>query len=154
MITYLRGDATNPQGPGTKIIAHICNDMGGWGKGFVLALSRRWREPEQEYRAWHRYNGELRLGDVQLVQVTDSIWVCNMIAQHGYKSSAHGVPPIRYDALEVCLRKLASEANKMSASVHMPMIGTGLAGGSWTLIEPIIASTLASVVPVIIYQIP
>lgn len=35
-IHYVKGDATCPMTPGTKIIAHICNDRGGWGKGFVL----------------------------------------------------------------------------------------------------------------------
>lgn len=49
-IIYLKGDATNPQTEGNKIIAHICNDLGGWGKGFVLAISRRWKKPENEYR--------------------------------------------------------------------------------------------------------
>ncbi len=39
-IQYLKGDATSPQAKGTKIIAHICNDIGGWGKGFVLAVSK------------------------------------------------------------------------------------------------------------------
>src|SRR4029077_8760714 len=32
----------------------VCNDAGGWGKGFVIAVSRRWPEPERRYRAWHR----------------------------------------------------------------------------------------------------
>jgi hypothetical protein len=27
-IEYLTGDATIPVGPGTKIIVHICNDVG------------------------------------------------------------------------------------------------------------------------------
>ncbi len=52
--SYLQGDATSPQAKGPKVIAHICNDLGGWGKGFVVAISRRWPEPEREYRAWHR----------------------------------------------------------------------------------------------------
>jgi O-acetyl-ADP-ribose deacetylase (regulator of RNase III) len=38
-IEYVQGDATRPQGPGNKIIVHICNDVGGWGKGFVLTLA-------------------------------------------------------------------------------------------------------------------
>lgn len=46
-ITYITGDATRPQDQGAKIIVHICNDIGGWGKGFVVAISRRWPEPEQ-----------------------------------------------------------------------------------------------------------
>jgi len=36
MITYLVGDATQPQGEGVKVIAHICNDIGAWGAGFVI----------------------------------------------------------------------------------------------------------------------
>ncbi|MBM7418211.1 MULTISPECIES: hypothetical protein [Chryseobacterium] len=47
-ITHLKGDATNPQTEGNKIITHICNDIGGWGKGFVLAISNRWKNPENE----------------------------------------------------------------------------------------------------------
>lgn len=42
-ITYLKGDATAPQAKGVKLIVHVCNDLGGWGKGFVPALSRRTR---------------------------------------------------------------------------------------------------------------
>jgi len=49
-IHYLIGDATKPDVAGNKIIAHICNDVGGWGKGFVLAISKSWPEPERKYR--------------------------------------------------------------------------------------------------------
>ena len=40
-ILYIKGDATAPIGSGVKVITHICNDIGGWGKGFVLALSKK-----------------------------------------------------------------------------------------------------------------
>ena len=53
-IRYVRGDATVPSAKGVKLIAQVCNDLGGWGKGFVLAVSRRWPGPEAAYRAWHR----------------------------------------------------------------------------------------------------
>lgn len=53
-ITYHIGDATAPDGRGPGVIAHVCNDSGGWGKGFVLAVSRRWPEPEAAYRRWAR----------------------------------------------------------------------------------------------------
>ena len=45
MINYLKGDATNPEISGNKIIAHICNDVGGWGKGFVVAVSKGGKNP-------------------------------------------------------------------------------------------------------------
>lgn len=40
-INYIKGDVTSPQTKGIKIIAHICNDIGGWDKGFVLTVSKR-----------------------------------------------------------------------------------------------------------------
>lgn len=40
-IHYITGDATIPIGEGKKIIAHVCNDIGAWGKGFVLPLAKK-----------------------------------------------------------------------------------------------------------------
>src|ERR1700722_6016752 len=57
-VRLLKGDATSPQARGVKIIAHICNDLGNWGKGFVLAISARWPEPEKAYQQWHRSRAE------------------------------------------------------------------------------------------------
>ena len=34
------------------IIAHVCNDVGGWGSGFVVARSAKWSKPEAAYRRW------------------------------------------------------------------------------------------------------
>lgn len=119
-------------------------DLGGWGKGFVLAISKRWKSPEAEYRAWHRSTTGSELGSLQLVQVERYIWVANMIAQRGMKTGSKG-PPIRYEAVRTCLRKLAIETKALQASVHMPRIGCGLAGGRWEEIEPIIAEELAGI---------
>lgn len=144
-IIYLKGDATAPQGSGVKIIAHICNDIGAWGKGFVLALSKRWKEPEESYRRWHRERAknDFSLGYIQLVEVEKYIYVANMIAQRGIKIGRSTGVPIRYDAVESCLEKLSEEALLLEASIHMPRIGCGLAGGKWESVEPIILKTLS-----------
>lgn len=147
MITYLVGDATRPQSDGNKIIAHVCNNIGAWGKGFVLAISKRWRSPETMYKGW--YAGAMRtdhdekfgLGNIQIVRAEQGIWVANMVAQDGIYAKK-GIPPIRYEFVEECLSKLAMKSIDMSASVHMPRIGCGLAGGSWDKIEEIINRTL------------
>jgi O-acetyl-ADP-ribose deacetylase (regulator of RNase III) len=142
-ITYLKGDATSPQAKGTKIIVHICNNLGGWGKGFVLAISKRWKVPEESYRKWHRNRAknDFELGNIQTVQVSEYIYVINMIGQQGMKTGSNGVP-IRYNAVEQCLEKVVHKAMELNASVHMPRIGCGLAGGTWNKIEPIIEKTL------------
>ncbi|ATC36766.1 macro domain-containing protein [Elizabethkingia anophelis] len=142
MINYLKGDATNPEISGNKIIAHICNDAGGWGKGFVVAVSKRWKEPELSYREWYKSGENFNLGEIQLVQTTSDIWIANMIGQHKINKSPHGIPPIRYEAVEKCLEKLAEEALSLNAVVCMPRIGCGLAGGKWEEIEKIINRTL------------
>ncbi|WP_417388241.1 macro domain-containing protein [Gimesia sp.] len=153
-ITYLQGDATQPQSKGNRIIAHVCNDLGGWGKGFVLAISKRWPEPEAEYRLWHRERAKnsFELGEVQFVNVEQYIWIANMIGQRGMKTGSKG-PPVRYPAIEECLTKVAEKAAEISASVHMPRIGCGLAGGKWEKIEPLIQQTLCSAeVEVFVYD--
>ncbi|MFJ8604045.1 macro domain-containing protein [Streptomyces shenzhenensis] len=142
-IAYVRGDATVPLGKGVKVIAHVCNDLGGWGKGFVLALSRRRPQPEAAYRAWYRDRaaGGFGLGAVQLVQVEPYVWVANMIGQRGTRTGSKGVP-VRYEAVDTALGRLAGEVSGLGASVHMPRIGCGPAGGKWSRIEPLITRRL------------
>lgn len=140
MIRYLVGDATAPRGDGPKLIVHVCNDVGKWGKGFVLAISRRWKSPEQRFKAQ-----KLALGDVQIVEVEPELWVANVIGQHGVASKRSSAPPIRYDAIRTGLARVREQAAQRHASVHMPRIGCGLAGGRWDEIEPIVAAELHGV---------
>ncbi|MEU9755961.1 macro domain-containing protein [Streptomyces althioticus] len=153
-IRYVRGDATVPSVKGVKIIAHVCNDIGGWGKGFVLALSRRWPEPEAAYRAWHRDRAanDFGLGAVQLVQAERYVWVANMIGQRGVRTGSKGVP-VRYEAVDTALDRLAGHALELGASVHMPRIGCGLAGGRWSRVEPLVENRLVRRgIPVTVYD--
>lgn len=142
VVSYVTGDATLPRGTGPRIIAHVCNDRGSWGRGFVVAVSRRWTGPEAAYRAWHaeRKTSGFRLGAVQLVPVGDSIVVANVIGQHGVRlrRPPDEPPPVRYEAIGEALATLGEKALALSASVHMPRIGCGLAGGQWELVEPLI----------------
>lgn len=157
-IQYIKGDATQPTGKGPQIIAHVCNDIGGWGKGFVLALSKRWKAPENEYRAWSkRPTPELpfKLGEVQFVEVQPNLWVANMIVQKDITRAASpsNTPPVRYEAIETALGKVAKFAVEKGATVNMPRIGCGLAGGKWERIEPLITNTLiAADVEVVVYD--
>src|SRR5207302_186845 len=81
------------------------------------ALSARWPEPEAAYRRWHRERraNDFGLGAVQLVQVRPDVWVANMVGQHGLRGGR--TPPIRYEAVEACLMKVAERARELGASV-------------------------------------
>lgn len=160
-IHFLVGDATQPLGHGQKIIVHICNDIGGWGRGFVAALSRRWKEPELNYRAWHQGKGDIpfELGQVQFVPVTADLIVANLIGQRDIKrskdQSKSSLPPIRYEAVRKGLKSIALRANQLQASIHMPRIGCGLAGGNWEEIQKIVEEELsAKDIEVYVYDLP
>jgi len=140
---YVIGDATQPIDVGHKIICHVCNDIGGWGSGFVVAVSKKWLLPEEMYRKWvASIPFDNRLGKIQYVEVEPEITIANMIAQRDVMWN-NGIPPIRYDAVRKCLKELAIKAKELNASVHCPRFGAGLAGGSWDAIEELIIKELA-----------
>jgi hypothetical protein len=151
MIKYIIGDATHPVGEGQKLICHISNNKGYWKKGFVLAVSKRWKEPEKLYREQVNYV----LGKIQLIRVEPDICVVNMIAQHDVKPTkdTNGVivPPIRYDALKACLITVNDIAVRTGTTIHAPRFGAGLAGGDWNKIEQIIKDIIT--VEVTIYDL-
>ena len=63
------------------------------------------------------------------------------------------VPPVRYYAVEEALGTVAGRAASLDASVHMPRIGTGRAGGEWERIARIIRNTLLrSDIPTYVYD--
>lgn len=83
MIKYVTGDATDPidtikfentttTTPETKeteenekefkVIIHVCNDINRWGKGFVLAVSKKWPEAAKVY-----HKMEMKLGKIRLI---------------------------------------------------------------------------------------
>jgi O-acetyl-ADP-ribose deacetylase (regulator of RNase III) len=159
MVTYVKGDATKPIGGGKKIIAHICNDDGGWGAGFVKALDKISPNPQKVYRQWHSYWTKksqfftfVPLGTVQWANAGEDIIVANMIAQH--RTIAHVEKPICYKSLQVALSAVRDYAISHNCTVHMPRIGIGLARGDWSVIESIINRTLTlSDVEVIVYDL-
>jgi len=153
MIKYVNGDATRPQGNGKKVIVHCCNDLGLWGAGFVLALSRRWKAPEQMY---HDFIDGLpedeRLGKVQFVAVEPDICIANMIGQHGVGRGKNGVPPVRYEAIREGLKQVNMYCKMNNATMHAPKFGSDLAGGDWNVIEKIIEEEIEAEVTIYIFK--
>ncbi|GGY37458.1 macro domain-containing protein [Streptomyces omiyaensis] len=146
VIDCIRGDATAPRGEGPRIVAHVCNDAGAWGRGFVRAVSHRWPEPEAAYRRWYRdrATGDFGLGAAQFVPVEPGLWVANLVGQRGIRVGRVGPAPVRYEAIDTALGLLADKAVELGASVHMPRIGCGLAGGTWDRVEPLVRERLSA----------
>jgi O-acetyl-ADP-ribose deacetylase (regulator of RNase III) len=154
-INYLYGDALEPRGKGIKIIAHIVNDgTPNWGRGFPVALKTKWPEIQDDFRVWAKASSRnLSLGNIYAFSPASNILIFHMIAQSGFGYSAE--PRIRYASLKQCLDKLAAFAEEKSASIHMPMIGTGQAGGKWEIIADLIDDSLVKRnIEVTIYVLP
>lgn len=160
MIEYVKGDVLEPQTNSDNelvYIPHICNNIGKWGAGFVLALSNKWPHLRDNYIQWHQVVNPLPLGRFLIDRAEPGIFVANMIAQRGVKSSVNP-KPIKYDALQQALTGVSDyaagyedginedigDAFGVYSAFHMPKIGSGLAGGDWDRIEGIIKETLAN----------
>lgn len=154
-LTHLRGDALEPRGTGRCIIAHVVNDKTpNWGAGFGHAVKRKYPSVQKEFREWATFNpANLALGNIYVSTVSKDLAIVQMIAQRSYGESAR--PRIRYQALENCLEKLKGVAVDQRASVHMPRIGTGYAGGNWGYIMELIDEFLVKPgIEVTIYTLP
>jgi O-acetyl-ADP-ribose deacetylase (regulator of RNase III) len=96
---------------------------------------------------------ELNPGECVVAQVQKDLWIISMVGQHGL-----GPTSLQHNWLGAALHNLAANAIQYNASVHMPRIGCGLAGGSWEDVEPLILAAfncpLARFVPVTVYDQP
>ncbi|HEX7964205.1 MAG TPA: ImmA/IrrE family metallo-endopeptidase [Gammaproteobacteria bacterium] len=142
-IDYVIGNALDPRGKGKKVITHIVNDgaLAWGGRGFAMQLKKKFPVAYAEYRAFTSSNRQLlKLGNIHTGHASADVLIVSMIAQKGFGEG--GSRRVVYAALADCLQKLVDVAGMNSASVHMPRIGTGQAGGEWNVIEQLIHSSL------------
>ncbi len=174
-LTNVVGDVTNPQRTHQNIreivfLPHVCNDLGGWGAGVVLAISKKWKGAEFIYRAFIAKHGKGKMlsttgfWNSNENDVNDDIVICNMIAQSGYKSKDNP-RPLNYKALVKCMEDVAKqlEFNKLILEtivgsevlhrIHCPKFGSDLAGGNWEFITCLIEDIwLAKGIDVVVYE--
>jgi hypothetical protein len=153
-ITDLVGDATVPRGEGPRLIVHLVNDKtANWGGPFARALKARYPAAQAVFAEWARETGNLKLGNVHLVDVGDDIAVATMVAQKGYGASAK--TRVRFAALREALERVAAIAQERNATVHMPRIGTGEGKADWPIIRELIDTALVwAGIDVSVYTLP
>jgi len=152
-ITYQKGDLFDHVQHGDRII-HVCNNIGGWGSGFVVPLGKKYPIAEQAYRKWFIgenfltcphisiSNDKPTLGNIQCIRFHErgELYIVNMIAQNGVVND-NNRRPLNYEALYECLRKISLfiPIDKTHRIIG-PKLGAGLAGGDWNIIEAMINS--------------
>lgn len=163
-IEYIKGDATQPEicKDCINVICHCCNAFGGWGRGFVVPLGKRYPRAKMDYENFckpyqdsNEHRSEL-MGQVCFSPVTSDLIVANLIGQYFYSKnqrqyiSQEGILPkflptpegrfVCYEAIEKGFMAISDYAERVDrpTTVHMPRIGCGLAGGDWAEIERLI----------------
>lgn len=127
-----------PLPPSPWCLLHVVNDIGGWGRGFVCSLTANLPSVEYDYRRWV----QRKLGLILISRIGVNA-VVHLCAQRGIRSASNPTP-IRYQSLTECLEKFNTWYGEecSNASIIMPRIGCGLAGGKWNEVEGIITTTL------------
>lgn len=148
------GDATEPRGKGKRIIAQVVNTSGALGSGFGKSLSMKYPKVKEAVQEWKADRSRFVLGNTNLVEVRQNLYVFQILAQKGLLPKA-GEILLKYNELRKGLVQLREKALEMGASIHMPTIGAGHAGGDWNLIIGMIHDELASYnIKVYIYILP
>lgn len=121
---------------GYKYIAHGCNAQGRMASGVAKAIRAKYPKAYDDYMG-SKLDGSMAMGVEIFSEQPDGKVVINMITQsdYGYDGDRY----VSYDAVAEAFER----TNKRipGETVAIPMIGAGLGGGDWKVIEAIINST-------------
>lgn len=154
-LSYLHGDVLSPRGSGARLILMLVNDVARrWGGGLARSAAERFPTAERDFSEWiQNVPKNERLGQMRLADVGQGIALASLVSQEGFGPS--NKPRIRYSALATALDRVGEIALTRGASVHMPRLGTGGAGGNWQVVEQIIEEALvARNINTIVYDPP
>jgi len=149
------------------VIIHGCNCFCRMGRGIALQIKEIFPEAFNADKKYS-YPGDMnKLGnysysikqlessDTRLFKSLDELnQIKNLIIINAYTQYGHNPidKPLDYEALTLCLRKIN---NKFAGkTIGLPLIGSGLAGGNWVIIEEIIKTELKDMDVTIVHYKP
>lgn len=126
-----------------EIICHQVNCQGKMNSGIAKAIREAWPIVFEKYSNYYTSCNDLNLsilGEVQLVRINDSQFVCNLFAQeyYGYDGRRY----TSYDAFWNCLNELKLQSPK-GVKIAFPYgIGCVRGGANWNIIYKMIEEVL------------
>lgn len=135
-IKYIIGDLVETAG-NYDVVAHGCNCFCTMGAGIAKAIKKK-------YYGAYAVDKKTKYGDVnKLGSITtyydedDDVTIINAYIQHHYKGAD---VLVEYSALRSCLKEIKEQ--HAGQTIGLPLIGCGLAGGDWGVVEGIIKDEL------------
>ena len=139
-MNYIKGDLLSVK---RGIIIHGVNCQGVMGAGVAKAIRAKYPDVYTNYiRDIDLY--EDCLGTVSWCYLyvgqseTRELAIASAFTQKYYGND--GEMYVSYDAINDCMDEIFDQARKLDMVVSMPVIGAGLGGGDWSIIEAIILS--------------
>lgn len=139
------------QNGATVFIPHVCNNIDLFGAGFAESITNKYPEVKENYHMLGKNFLRQNLGHSQIIKIKEdnkykhSLYVVNMIAQNGIRSSSNN-RPLNYAALVKSMVQLSQfihintgySKQTETVEIHAPKFGSGLAGGNWNFISDLI----------------
>lgn len=118
-----------------EVIIHGCNCFNNMGAGIAAGIRKELPEAYQVDCAT-QYGNKAKLGTITHTKNTTPI-VVNAYTQYKY---GHSQRHADYDAIRSCMKLIKEKFS--GKKIGLPLIGAGLAGGDWNIIEQIISEEL------------
>lgn len=132
MIKYKKGNLLEAT---EDIIAHGVNCIGGFGSGVAGQIAKKYPEARKHYLEKYVSKDGWELGEIQYSHQADGKIIANCATQFSYLP--RGICHADYLAIKQCMENLKYVASP-NFTIAIPKIGAGLAGGDWSIIEPIL----------------
>ena len=123
------------------VIVHQVNCQGIMGAGLALQIKQKWPIVFTKYK-----NKDWELGDVQLVKITETLWLANLAGQNYYGRDKRYTD---YRAVQKGFNKLKKRIEKLGYNipVYVPYkMGCGMAGGDWSIYKDIVKKVYPSII--------
>jgi O-acetyl-ADP-ribose deacetylase (regulator of RNase III) len=151
MIRYVDGDLLKLADENNfDVIAHGCNCFCVMGAGIAPQIKAKYPEAyavDCETTA----GDEKKLGTITHTKNTTPI-VVNIYSQYDTKGRRQGKMDLDYDALRSGIKAMKEKFS--GKRFGLPQIGSGLAGGDWTIIEKIIEEEMRGEYVTIVNYVP
>lgn len=124
-----------------NVIAHQCNCFCRMKSGIAPQIAETFPEAEEADNETGKGNKD-KLGGYSSAMIIDHLeplWVYNLYGQYRYGRGKH----TDYDSLRAALSKMSDQLTPKD-KIGLPMLGAGLGGGNWSVIEAIIKETLVN----------
>jgi O-acetyl-ADP-ribose deacetylase (regulator of RNase III) len=149
MIRYIDGDLVR-DAANYEVIAHCCNCFCTMGAGIAPQIKHKFPEA-YEADCETQSGDESKLGTITYTENTTPI-VVNLYGQFDYTGRRSGKMDLDYDALRSALKAMREKFT--GKTFGLPMIGAGLAGGDWNVIEAIIEEEMRGEYVTIVRYVP